>query len=84
MKSSPDQNTSSNQTSSKKRRIFATAALVLIALLYIATLVFAFLDHPLAKNCLIASLFCTIVVPVFIYVYIGITRYFSNKAKDSD
>lgn len=66
------------------KRAAATAALLLIALLYLATLVFAFLDHPLAKNCLMAALFCTIVVPVLIYIYAGIIRYYSRKQKGDD
>lgn len=53
-----------------KKRITAIAVLVLIALLYLATLVFALIDSPFAKSCLMAALFCTIVLPVVAYVYL--------------
>lgn len=53
-----------------KKRIAAAAALIIIALLYLATIILAFIDSPFAKNCLMASLFCTIVLPVMAYVYI--------------
>ncbi len=79
MKSLSKEKTASGNKPSKKKQVLAIAALVLIALLYLATLIFAFLDHPLAKNCLMAALFCTIVVPVFVYVYIRMTQYLSTK-----
>ncbi len=53
----------------KKKRIAATIGLVLIGLFYLATLILAFIDTPLAKNCLMAALFATIVVPAVLYGY---------------
>ena len=52
-----------------KKRILAIIALILIALLYGATLVLAFMGSPNTSGLLMASLFCTIVIPVFIYVW---------------
>lgn len=62
-----------------KKRIGAIAALVVIVCLYGATVVLAFLDSPFARSCLMASLFCTIVVPVILYVYLMILHFFSDK-----
>lgn len=56
------------------RRILAVAALALIAGLYLVTVICALLDSPLAKSCLMAALFCTIVVPAVIYAFLIITR----------
>lgn len=53
-----------------KKRITAIVVLVLIALLYLATLIFAIIDSPFARSCLMAALFCTIVLPVIAYVYL--------------
>ena len=64
------------------RRILAILALILIAGLYAATIVFALIDSPFAKNCLMASLFCTIVVPAVIYGFLVITRQISGSRKD--
>ncbi|HJA71915.1 MAG TPA: hypothetical protein IAA07_10140 [Candidatus Lachnoclostridium stercoravium] len=51
------------------KRILAIIALVLIVLLYAATLILAFIGSPSTSGLLMASLFCTIVVPVIIYVW---------------
>ena len=57
-----------------KKRIVAIMALFAIGLLYLATLILAFLDSPLARNCLMAALFCTIVIPAMIYAYMMILK----------
>ena len=64
------------------RRILAIIALVLIACLYAATIVFALIDSPFAKSCLMAALFCTIVVPAVIYGFLVITRQISRDGKE--
>ncbi len=56
------------------RRILAIAGLILIAGLYAATIICALIDSPFARSCLMASLFCTIVVPAVIYGFLMITR----------
>lgn len=57
-----------------RKRIAAIIALVLIALLYLMALILAFIDSPLARSCLMAALFCTIVVPVVVYAYVVILK----------
>lgn len=59
----------------KLKRIFALAGAILLACLYLATLIFAFVDPTASKNWLKASLVCTVVIPVFLYAYILIYRY---------
>lgn len=61
------------------KRILAIAGLVLIAGLYAATIICALIDSPFARSCLIASLFCTIVVPVVIYAFLMITKQISGN-----
>ncbi len=53
-----------------KKRVTAIVVLVLIALLYVATIIFAIIDSPFARSCLMAAFFCTIVLPVIAYVYL--------------
>lgn len=67
-----------------KKRIAATVVLVLIALLYAATLIFAVIDSPFAKSCLMASLFCTIVLPVIAYVYIRLIENLKDRKHESE
>lgn len=66
-----------------KKRIVAVAVLVIIALLYLATLIFSLIDSPFAKSCLMASLFCTIVLPAVAYIYIRLIQGLKEH-KDSE
>ncbi len=65
------------------RRILAILALILIACLYAATIVFALIDSPFARSCLMAALFCTIVVPAVIYGFLVITRQLSGGGRET-
>lgn len=71
-----------------KKRITAIVILVIIALLYLATLIFALIDSPFAQSCLMASLFCTIVLPAVSYVYIrliqGLKEHKRSENLESD
>lgn len=62
-----------------KKRIGAIIALLLIAGLYLAALVLAFTDSPFARSCLMAALFCTIVVPAILYAYLMLLRFLQPK-----
>ncbi len=66
----------------KKKRIAATIGLVLIGLFYLATLILAFIDTPLAKSCLMAALFATIVVPAVLYGYMNFTGASRGDSED--
>lgn len=66
-----------------KKRICAIAVLVIIGLLYAATLVFSLLDSPFARQCLMAALFCTIVLPAMAYVYIRLIQNLKDR-RESD
>ena len=63
----------------KHKRLLAMAAVVLILLLYASTIVFAVMDSPLAQSLLMASLFCTVVVPAVLYGYSVIVKYMKDK-----
>jgi len=66
-----------------KKRVTAIVVLVLIALLYVATIIFAIIDSPFARSCLMAALFCTIVLPVIAYVYLKLIENLKEH-KDSE
>ncbi len=59
----------------KLKRILALAGAVLLACLYLITLVLAFADPTASKDWLKASVVCTVVIPIFLYAYILIYRY---------
>lgn len=56
------------------QRRLALGGAILLILLYLSTLAFALMDHPLTPNFLMASVFLTVVVPVSVYGFILITR----------
>lgn len=60
-------------------RILALIGVVLLAALYITTLVLALSDRPNAPNLLTASVAATILIPVLIYTYQFIYRLIKNK-----
>lgn len=62
----------------KGKRIIAGAGAILLILMYVATLIFALIDHPAAHNLFIGSLVCTGVVPVLLYIYMLLYKL-SNK-----
>lgn len=66
----------------KSIRIFALLAAVLLVLLYLSTLVFALIDHPLADDCLKIAVAATILLPVILYGFVVIHRL--SKPTDSD
>lgn len=72
-----------NKTMTKKR-IAAIAALILIGGLYLASLIFAFLDSPFARSCLMAALFSTIVVPPVIYGYLVLMRRLGDSGPEEE
>lgn len=53
----------------KVKRILALLGAVLLALLYISTLILALIDHSTTQGFLKASVACTILVPVLLYAY---------------
>lgn len=63
----------------KHKRFLAMTAVILILLLYASTIVFALMDSPLAQSLLMASLFCTIVVPAVLYGYYVIIKYMKGR-----
>ena len=67
-----------------KKRIGAILALGLIGGLYVATIVLAFLDSPFARSCLMAALFCTIVVPAVIYAYMMVFKVLRHRRDEQD
>ncbi len=58
------------------KRIFAILALVIIAVLLVAALYFAISG---ATDYLLACLFCLVVVPVVIYIFIWFTNLTNKK-----
>ncbi len=63
----------------KLKRIFAVIAVLLLVGLYGSTLIFAISGSPETNYLFKASIFCTVVIPVFLYGYILIYKIFNHK-----
>lgn len=59
----------------KIKRILALSAAILLAGMYLITIVLAFIDPTDFKNWLMASIACTIIIPCFLYAYILVYRH---------
>lgn len=71
-----------NKQPAKPKRILALIGAILLAALYLSTLVFAFIKTELAADLLKISIFCTIVIPILLYAYMLIYRLLNKKGKD--
>lgn len=61
------------------KRIFATIAIVLLAGLYLSTLIFALIDSDLAFGMFKASLLMTIAVPCILYAMVLVYKFLNKK-----
>lgn len=62
------------------KRILALAGVVILALLYVMTLVFAVIDDPNTMGMFKASIAMTIIVPIMIYGYQIVYRVLKDRA----
>ena len=68
-----------------KKSILALAGIVFLIGMYLFTLICAIIKTPFAKSLFMASLYCTIVVPVFIYIFMMVTKYLKGRGvKDNE
>ncbi len=67
----------------KIKRILALLGVILLLAMYGSTLVFALMDSPNSGNMLMASIYCTIVVPVFLYA-VQLAAKAVKKKKESE
>lgn len=53
----------------KSKRIMALIGAILLVLLYVSTLIFAFIDSVVSQKLLMAAIAATILLPVLLYIY---------------
>ena len=66
------------------RRVLALLGAVLLAGLYIATLIFALMDSPLAGSLLRASLFATFFIPIILYTVVMVGRLLKKRKEEPE
>ena len=67
----------------KTVRILAIMGVILLVLLYASSLIFALIGSPEATNLLKVSFVGTIVIPVFLYVYILFYKLTKKKNREN-
>ena len=68
----------------KIKRILAIAAVLIIAALYLSTLVLALTGGPGSGEMLAAAVAATVILPVLLYIYMWLYRTFGKTDKDDD
>ena len=63
------------------KRTLAVIALILIAAMYVVTLILAFSSSEAAGRWFIASLACTFLFPALLYIYLWICKLMSRDPK---
>ena len=66
----------------KSKRIMALIGAILLVLLYVSTLIFAFIDSVVSQKLLMAAIAATILLPVRLYRYTLFSR--TSHTDDSD
>ena len=77
-----DQNKQKKKVSSKQ--VVAIIGVILLLCMYLITLVAAFIDTPQAFRLFSASLCCTIIVPVIVWIYAWMYGRFAGKSVPGD
>ena len=73
-----------NTKTSKTKRILAAIGAFLLFAMYASTLVFALIDHPAAQDLLMASIACTIILPVLLYAFTLVYRLTKSNEDGSN
>lgn len=66
----------------KSKRIMALIGAILLVLLYVSKLIFAFIDSVVSQKLLMATIATTILLPVLLYIYSLFSR--TSHTDDSD
>ena len=68
----------------KVKRILALIGAVLLVAMYASTLIFALTDRSGTMNLLMASIACTIILPVLLYGYLLVYKLTHHDHEDDD
>lgn len=63
----------------KLKRIFALLGAIILAGLYLCTLIFSLMSGELALGLFRASIFCTVAIPILLYVYMTVYKVLRGR-----
>lgn len=65
----------------KLKQILALLGAILLVGMYLVTLYLGLTSSPATQNMLMASIVCTVVIPVLLYAMLLVTRVLDNREK---
>jgi len=68
----------------KVKRISAIIGIIAILSLYLVSLMLAIFASDKAQGLFMASVFCTVIIPIMIYLFIAVYERVYNKVKPED
>lgn len=68
----------------KFKQIICLIGAILLAGLYVCTLIFSITDSSQAKSWLSASIYATVAVPVFLYAFLLVTKQLDRREKKDE
>ena len=66
----------------KLKRILALLTVIILTVLYVATLIFALIDSPWAFSMFKACIGMTVILPVLLYIYFWIYKVLNKNPQD--
>lgn len=66
------------------KKFFALAGVIILALLYVATLVASLMDSTASMDFFRASIAATIIIPVLLYIYMTVYKFQKKKREEED
>lgn len=72
-------NTGSDRKTSPFKRILAICGIAILAGMYIVSLIASFFNSEFAHSLFIASLYCSFIIPVVIYVAIRLSDMLNDR-----
>ena len=66
------------------KRILSILGVILLVGMYLATLIFALIDSPVAFECLKVSIGLTILIPVLLWIYLAMFRYIEQRRQANE
>jgi uncharacterized membrane protein len=63
----------------KAKRVIAIVGIVILLSLYVMTLIAAIFAKPYANKFFIASIYCSLIIPVLIYGFMVVSKAFGRK-----
>lgn len=67
----------------RTKQILAIIGIVILVGMYVTTLILAIMNNELSNRFFMASIICTVVVPVLIYIYQWLYKLVKKAADDS-